>query len=42
MPKRKVKGTQEPINRKTKGHLSHWGKELTAGLKRPSRIESLQ
>ena len=27
MPKRKIKGTQEPISRKTMAIPNHWGKE---------------
>ena len=38
----KTKGTQEPISKKTHGHVKPLGKEYTTGLKRPSRIKSLQ
>ena len=38
----KTKGTQEPISKKTHGHVKPLGKEYTAGLKRPGRIKSLQ
>ena len=38
----KTKGTQEPISKKTHGHVDPLGKEYTAGLKRHCRIKSLQ
>ena len=38
----KTKGTQEPISKKTHGHVKPLGKGYTACLKRPSRIKSLQ
>ena len=39
MPKRKIKGTQEPISRKTNGHTKLLEERVNG---RPSRIESLQ
>ena len=38
----KTKGTQEPISKKIHGHVKPLVKGYTAGLKRPSRIRSLQ
>ena len=38
----KTKGTQEPISKKTHGHVKPLGKECIAALKRPGRIKSLQ
>ena len=37
----KTKGTQEPISKKTHGHVKPLGKGYTTGLKRPGRIKSL-
>ena len=38
----KTKGTQEPISKKTHGHVKPLGKEYTAGPKRPGKIKSIQ
>ena len=38
----KTKGTQEPISKKTHGHVKPLGKESMAGLKESGRIKSLQ
>ena len=38
----KTKGTQEPIGKKVNGCVKPLEKEYIVGLKKPSRIESLQ
>ena len=38
----KTKGTQEPISKKTHGHVKPLGKGYTASLKRLGRIKLLQ
>ena len=38
----KIKGTQEPISKKTHGRVNQLEKEYTTGPKRPDRIKSLQ
>ena len=38
----KTKGIQEPISKKTHGHVKPLGKEYMAGPKGPGRIKSLQ
>ena len=38
----KTKGIQEPISKKTHGHVKPLGKEYMVGLKGPGRIKSLQ
>ena len=42
MPKRKIKRTQEPMSRKTNGHVKTLGERVNGRPKEASRIESLR